>query len=316
MKADESESKSEEEGAVASSTRVSAINDMSNGAGSESQGVRKCNDGMEQEEDGPGFPFPITLSILLSDPSEGGALGDTWTRCSWESDARIIRLPTLTSQRLPPCPAFSFLSPRGQRRWRCVCAANVAHALPSEAAKKCADAGGRVQFTITYDVLVRAGLTVQSAYVGSSAVSGTEDPHGSKFVTCSRGIRIVPDLRLPDLAGGKSLEEYDAVVVPGGNKGAEIISTNEDVTTLLGAFYGKGKLVACICAGTCVVACALALVLHAHLASIPLPVTILRYTGGQGGGNWQGWSGDEPSLSQGRLGEGCVAALMITAHQS
>jgi protein DJ-1 len=97
---------------------------------------------------------------------------------------------------------------------------------------------------------VRGGLKVQSAYVGSSAHTGEEDPHGTPFVTCSRGVKIVPDLRLPDLAGGKALEEYDAIVVPGGAKGAEIISANEDVTKLLAAFYGKGKIVACICAGT------------------------------------------------------------------
>jgi putative intracellular protease/amidase len=90
---------------------------------------------------------------------------------------------------------------------------------------------------------------VKSAYVGSSAVSGEDDPHGTDFVTCSRGVKIIPDLRLPDLAGGKALEEYDAIVVPGGNKGAETISANEDVTKLISAFYGKGKLVACICAG-------------------------------------------------------------------
>lgn len=105
------------------------------------------------------------------------------------------------------------------------------------------------QFTITYDVLVRGGVNVKSAYVGSSAHSGPDDPHGTDFVTCSRGVKIVPDLRLPDLAGGKALEEYDAIVVPGGNKGAEIISSNEDVTKLISAFYGKGKVVACICAG-------------------------------------------------------------------
>ncbi|UZJ53535.1 hypothetical protein CBS101457_002855 [Exobasidium rhododendri] len=107
-----------------------------------------------------------------------------------------------------------------------------------------------MEFTITYDILVRGGLNVKSAYVGSSAHSGEEDPHGVPFVTCSRGVKIVPDLRLPDLAGGKALEEYDAIVVPGGNKGAEIISSNEDVAALLAAFYGKGKIVACICAGT------------------------------------------------------------------
>lgn len=105
------------------------------------------------------------------------------------------------------------------------------------------------QFTITYDILVRGGVTLKSAYVGSSAVSGEDDPHGGDFVTCSRGVKIIPDLRLPDLAGGKALEEYDAIVVPGGNKGAEIISSNEDVTKLIGAFFGKGKIVACICAG-------------------------------------------------------------------
>lgn len=85
------------------------------------------------------------------------------------------------------------------------------------------------EYTITYDVLVRAGVTVQSALVGSSSTSvDPEAPHSAEYVTCSRGVKIVPDLRLPDLAGGKALE-YDAIVVPGGAKGAETISNNEDV---------------------------------------------------------------------------------------
>jgi protein DJ-1 len=46
------------------------------------------------------------------------------------------------------------------------------------------------------------------------------------------------------------LDEYDAIVVPGGAKGAEIISSNDDVVKLLSAFYGKGKVVACVCAGS------------------------------------------------------------------
>lgn len=107
-----------------------------------------------------------------------------------------------------------------------------------------------MEFTITYDILVRGGLEVKSAFVGSSVTGGEQNPHGQadESVTCSRGVKIVPDLRLPDLAGGKALE-FDAIVVPGGNKGAETISKNEDVTKLLGAFYAKGKIVACICAG-------------------------------------------------------------------
>lgn len=108
----------------------------------------------------------------------------------------------------------------------------------------------RLKFTISYDTLVRGGVEAKSAYVGSSAhAQDSNDPHGSTFVTCSRGVRIIPDLKLPDLAGGKALEEYDALIVPGGAKGAEIISSHQDVQKLIKAFYAKGKIVACICAG-------------------------------------------------------------------
>jgi protein DJ-1 len=59
----------------------------------------------------------------------------------------------------------------------------------------------------------------------------------------------VPDLRLPDIAGGKGLE-YDALIVPGGGEGAKTISENEDVSKLLAAAYGDGKLLGMICAGS------------------------------------------------------------------
>lgn len=104
------------------------------------------------------------------------------------------------------------------------------------------------EFTITYDVLIRGGVDVSSALVGSSS-DDEADPHGAAYVTCSRGVKIVPDLRLPDLAGGKA-REFDAIVVPGGAKGAETISGNKDVQALLTAMYGDGKIVACICAGS------------------------------------------------------------------
>lgn len=59
----------------------------------------------------------------------------------------------------------------------------------------------------------------------------------------------MPDLRLPDLEGGKALD-YDAIIIPGGVKGAETISKNEDVQKLIAAMYGKGKVVGAICAGS------------------------------------------------------------------
>ena len=106
------------------------------------------------------------------------------------------------------------------------------------------------EFTITYDVLVRAGVTTHSALVGSSTTSSDpQAPHAEAYVTCSRGVKIVPDLRLPDLAGGKALE-YNAIIVPGGAQGAETISNNQDVQKLISAMYANGHVVAAICAGS------------------------------------------------------------------
>ncbi|EPQ30998.1 uncharacterized protein PFL1_01187 [Pseudozyma flocculosa PF-1] len=105
-----------------------------------------------------------------------------------------------------------------------------------------------MEYTITYDILVRGGVKVQSALVGSSQTSPT-DPHGAKYVECTRGVKIVPDLRLPDLEGGKALD-YDAIIVPGGGPGANTIANNSDVQQLINAMYGRGKIVACICAGS------------------------------------------------------------------
>lgn len=112
-----------------------------------------------------------------------------------------------------------------------------------------ADGTEELEFVATYDVLVRGGIKVHSAYVGSSAQS-TDAPHShSPHAECSRGVKIVPDLRLPDLDKGKALE-YDAIIVPGGAPGAKTISENKDVQALIAKFYADGKLVGAICAGS------------------------------------------------------------------
>ncbi|GAC99172.1 hypothetical protein PHSY_006771 [Pseudozyma hubeiensis SY62] len=98
------------------------------------------------------------------------------------------------------------------------------------------------EFTIVYDLLVRASVSTTSALVNSSSSS-------CNYVTCSRGVRIVPDLTLTDLTGGKSFD-YDCIVIPGGAGGAKAIAEKESVTDLIAAMYGKGKIVAAICAGT------------------------------------------------------------------
>lgn len=106
-----------------------------------------------------------------------------------------------------------------------------------------------LEFVATYDILVRGGIKTHSVFVGSSAQS-TEAPHShSEHAECSRGVKIIPDLRLPDLEKGKALE-YDAIIIPGGAPGAKTISENSDVQALIAKFYADGKVVAAICAGS------------------------------------------------------------------
>ncbi len=95
------------------------------------------------------------------------------------------------------------------------------------------------EYTITYDVLVRGGVSVRSALV---------PPCDSAYVTCSRGVRIVPDISLPCPA--EAVREYDALIIPGGAKGAETISSSSDVHALIKHMHDAGKVVGAICAGS------------------------------------------------------------------
>lgn len=46
-------------------------------------------------------------------------------------------------------------------------------------------------------------------------------------------------------------EEYDAIIIPGGLKGAETISQSSIAQSLVKRFHENGKLVGMICAGEC-----------------------------------------------------------------
>ncbi|KAJ3880486.1 DJ-1 [Lentinula edodes] len=105
-----------------------------------------------------------------------------------------------------------------------------------------ADGTEEMEFTITYDTLVRAGVTCQSAFV-----------HDDEFVSPvaakgSRGIRIIPDVYFePNVSGP---DKFDVLVIPGGAKGAETISKNPAVQALIREYLSKEKLVGMICAGS------------------------------------------------------------------
>ena len=70
----------------------------------------------------------------------------------------------------------------------------------------------------TIDLLVRGGIKVTTASVASD---------GNLAITCSRGVKLLADAPLVEVADG----EYDVIVLPGGIKGAECF---RDSTLLVG----------------------------------------------------------------------------------
>ncbi|MBE8372223.1 DJ-1/PfpI family protein, partial [Leptospira borgpetersenii serovar Hardjo-bovis] len=60
----------------------------------------------------------------------------------------------------------------------------------------------------TIDLLVRGGINVTTASVAGD---------GNLTITCSRGVRLLADAPLVEVADG----DFDVIVLPGGLKGAE-----------------------------------------------------------------------------------------------
>nr|WP_024967254.1 protein deglycase YajL [Pantoea sp. IMH] len=89
----------------------------------------------------------------------------------------------------------------------------------------------------TIDLLVRAGLNVTSASV-------TDD--GSREIVCSRGVRLMADAPLVEVADN----DFDAIVLPGGLKGAEAFRDSPLLVETVRQFHLAGRIVAAICAAT------------------------------------------------------------------
>jgi 4-methyl-5(b-hydroxyethyl)-thiazole monophosphate biosynthesis len=86
---------------------------------------------------------------------------------------------------------------------------------------------------ITIDVLRRAGANV--------TVASVED---DRVVTCSRGVKVVADKLITDVAG----DEYDLIACPGGMPGAERLRDSTVLNDLLVKQQAAGKMYAAICA--------------------------------------------------------------------
>ncbi|KAG9005899.1 hypothetical protein FRB90_010157 [Tulasnella sp. 427] len=101
-----------------------------------------------------------------------------------------------------------------------------------------------MEFVITYDTLVRGGISCKSALVNDVPDS---IPTPSPVAKCSRGVKIIAD---HDLADIEDPTLFDALIIPGGAKGAETLSQNKKVQNLIRTYLENDKVVGMICAGS------------------------------------------------------------------
>ena len=87
----------------------------------------------------------------------------------------------------------------------------------------------------TIDLLVRGGIKVTTASVASD---------GALTIICSRGVKLVADYPLAEVADG----EFDIIILPGGIKGAEYLRDSPLLVETVRQFHLSGRIVAAICA--------------------------------------------------------------------
>ncbi|MBI0182795.1 protein deglycase YajL [Yersinia pestis subsp. pestis] len=92
----------------------------------------------------------------------------------------------------------------------------------------------------TIDILVRAGINVTTASVAGD---------GALEIICSRGVRLLADTRLVDVADQK----FDVIALPGGIKGAECFRDSPLLVATVRQTHNEGRLVAAICAAPALV---------------------------------------------------------------
>ena len=105
-----------------------------------------------------------------------------------------------------------------------------------------ADGSEEIEAVTVVDVLRRAGAEV--------VVMSVEDDRNE--VVCSRGVRIVADKNVRELAGRGVPSYWDLIAVPGGMPGAERIADHVKFHAVLEKHFRAGKLLAAICAAPAV----------------------------------------------------------------
>ncbi|WP_265823771.1 DJ-1 family glyoxalase III [Geovibrio ferrireducens] len=101
-----------------------------------------------------------------------------------------------------------------------------------------ADGFEEIEALGTADILRRAKADVFIAGLREGAVSS------------SRGVRVLPD----GLIDSVNADDFDAIVLPGGQPGADNLNADRRVIDLLYSFNEKGKLICAICAAPYILA--------------------------------------------------------------
>lgn len=107
-----------------------------------------------------------------------------------------------------------------------------------------ADGTEEIEAVCIIDVLRRAGVEVVVAAVGPAG-----SPAPAREVRASRGVRLVADARLEEVAA----ERFDAILLPGGMPGAAHLRDCAPLASLLAAHDAEGRLLGAICAAPVVV---------------------------------------------------------------
>lgn len=107
-----------------------------------------------------------------------------------------------------------------------------------------ADGTEEIEAVCIIDVLRRASVSVTVAVVGPGGTRAA-----SREIRASRGVRLVADVHLEEIAG----EHFDAVLLPGGMPGAAHLRDCAPLAALLTAHDAAGRLVGAICAAPVVV---------------------------------------------------------------
>ena len=97
-----------------------------------------------------------------------------------------------------------------------------------------------IEAVTAIDLLVRAGVKVTTASVAGD---------GNLEILCSRGVRIMADVALVDVADNP----FEAIVLPGGLKGAECFRDSPLLVETVRQTHFAGKIVAAICAAPALV---------------------------------------------------------------